>query len=105
MHEESKELLTATVLVSRGKKFSKKNSKKLKGNFETEEAPKIPKLNLGKLKAGTKKEYFTMNISEYDDTSLGDYEMILRNQKFVNSSKEPSTLTASKSQINRSMGS
>lgn len=73
----------------------------MRGKFETEDAPKIPKLNLGKLKTGNKHDYFTKNISEYDDTSLGDYEMILRNQKFnVNSSKDPSILTASKSQNN-----
>ena len=72
-----------------------------KGKFETENAPKIPKLNLGKLKTNTKNDFYSKNISEYDDTSLGDYEMILRNQKFaINSSKDPSIITASKSQNN-----
>lgn len=44
------------------------------------------------------------NISDYDDTSLGDYEMILRNQR-GGVVKDPSILTASKSQNNQSMGS
>ena len=109
----AKELKPNTVNVHRAKKASKKivSGKKnargsTKGKFETEDAPKIPKLNLGKIKADTKHEYFTKNISDYDDTSIGDYEMILRNQKFgINSSKDPSILTASKSQFNQSIGS
>jgi len=112
----AKQLKPNTVNLHRAKKASKKvtsnkkNSKAVsmisKGKFDTENAPKIPKLNLGKIKANTKHEFFTRNISDYDDTSLGDYEMILRNQKFgINSSKDPSMLTASKSQFNQSIGS
>lgn len=79
--EEAKNLLPKKA--SRGaKKNQSKNGysqKVLRSNFETEDAPKIPKLNLGKIQTSSKPDYFTKNISEYDDTSLGDFEMILRN--------------------------
>lgn len=102
-HQKPKKTTKGSVT---SRKMVYKNLANNKAKYDTEDAPKIPKLNLGKIKAGTKNEYFTNNISEYDDTSLGDYEMIMRNQRQAgNSSKDPSNLTASKSQNNQSIGS
>ena len=91
---------TGKAAVTSRKQNQKTGS--LKTKYESETGPKIPKLNLGKIKTSVKNEYFSKNISEFDDTSLGDYEMILRNQRI----KDPSSiLTASKSQNNQSIGS
>lgn len=72
------EVIAEPIVRAKAKKGTKAATKR-KNKYDSENGPKIPKLNLGKIKTAVKNDYFMKNISDYDDTSLGDYEMILRN--------------------------